>query len=397
VALLILLIVVLVLFGFVLWMPRRSEPEARSDLGVALLTGAAISLVFFALQNENEDSRQEVADRQALQISLGLQRDLRGADLRDQPLHKFDLAFKDMSHANLRGVDLSKANLTNAILRGTRLDGANLEKADLSRADLTEAVLNGANLRDATLTDAILEGAEIGVDEFGKPADLTRAEAIDARMHHACLADAKLNEAILGGADLRDAVLTGANLKDAILERDGVPANLDGAAIAEVKADGVGVMTRSRPPVMGADPEREPMPAKAVADRIVEVSDGDTIELAELGWVRLLGIDAPGVNDGGPGQEGAGFVKEQVKRNANVRYQLGHQTQEQRRDGIGRYRAYVWLADGRFLNASLLEAGYVRRVPHADETREGHVTALTQAQYRAREQGRRIWSKCGTE
>ena len=75
------------------------------------------------------------------QRKLGLQLDLRGANLQG---------------ADLRVADLSRANLR----------GANLTDADLSAADLRVADLSGAYLSRADLRDAYLPLGRVGDDGF---------------------------------------------------------------------------------------------------------------------------------------------------------------------------------------------------------------------------------------
>jgi uncharacterized protein YjbI with pentapeptide repeats len=390
-----MLIVGAVVLGGWLYWPHRTREEARSELGVALLAGAGVSLVFFILQNQNENDRREIADRQSLQISLSFTNDLRGADLHGRDLRGVDLAFKDLTQANLRGADLRGVNMRKVILKRAHLEGAKLSGADLTEAIMPEAILNGADLKGATLTKAKLQGAEIGIDKkSGTAADLSKATLIDAQMHRACLADATLRGTVLGGADMRETVLNNADVQDAELERDGVSANLMGAATSDVKGHTKPPMA---PPIrpMSADPRSEAMPPDAVADRVVEVSDGDTVKLGGLGWTRLIGLDAPSVTDHGPGEDGARFLKQALARRAKVHYELGSTPHEHR--PTARYRAYIWLADGRFLNASLLQAGYARRAPNGDELKEGHRPALIQAQEHARVKGERIWSTCSQE
>ena len=112
-------------------------------------------------------------------------------------------------------------------------------------------------------------------------------------------------------------------------------------------------------------------PATAAGERhtVRRVYDGDTLEVAGLGKVRLLGIDTPEREDSARDdfllrrglQRGR---LRQIDRQATEftrRQTQGHQLRFEfdrpRRDRHGRILAYVYLPDGRLLNRLLLEAG----------------------------------------
>jgi micrococcal nuclease len=104
--------------------------------------------------------------------------------------------------------------------------------------------------------------------------------------------------------------------------------------------------------------------------KVLWIYDGDTIKVAGVGKVRLLGIDAPEHEDSPRdryymrqgisrqrlrriAQEALRFNIERVK-GRTVSLQLDHD----KRDRYGRLLAYVVLPDGRMLNRLLLEKGY---------------------------------------
>lgn len=104
--------------------------------------------------------------------------------------------------------------------------------------------------------------------------------------------------------------------------------------------------------------------------RVEWIYDGDTIKVAGVGKVRLLGIDTPerGASDkdrffvkpGGNGKTLRRIAGEALRFNIahvkgkEVRLTLDHE----KRDAYGRLLAYVTLPDGRLLNRLLLEKGY---------------------------------------
>jgi micrococcal nuclease len=107
--------------------------------------------------------------------------------------------------------------------------------------------------------------------------------------------------------------------------------------------------------------------------------------------VRLIGIDTPEVFGEQEcfGAEASTFVKRLLPEGTHVRYRLG----AERRDRYGRALAYVWLDDGRFLNALLVERGFAQpltippNVDFADRFRD-----LARA---AREGHRGLWGRPG--
>ncbi|HEY7745333.1 MAG TPA: thermonuclease family protein [Desulfuromonadales bacterium] len=104
--------------------------------------------------------------------------------------------------------------------------------------------------------------------------------------------------------------------------------------------------------------------------RVEWIYDGDTIKVAGVGKVRLLGIDTPEREEsdkdrffiklGGNGKTLRRIAGEALRFNIatikgkDVRLTLDHE----KRDAYGRLLAYVTLPDGRLLNRLLLEKGY---------------------------------------
>jgi endonuclease YncB( thermonuclease family) len=96
------------------------------------------------------------------------------------------------------------------------------------------------------------------------------------------------------------------------------------------------------------------------------VFDGDTIDVATYGRVRLLGIDAPEIGRGY--DTPAPFGREARDRLAAlVLHRWVRLEQEgQRRDAYNRHLAYVVREDGVFVNAAMVREGLARvsaRVP----------------------------------
>lgn len=109
---------------------------------------------------------------------------------------------------------------------------------------------------------------------------------------------------------------------------------------------------------------------ETLSGRIKWIYDGDSIEVAGVGTVRLLGIDAPehkpsqrdryyqrrGIEAATLrriNQEGKAYLIESVKGKTVVL-----KTEKRKRDRYNRLLAYVYLQDGQLLNRLLLEKGY---------------------------------------
>ncbi len=90
----------------------------------------------------------------------------------------------------------------------------------------------------------------------------------------------------------------------------------------------------------------------------VKVIDGDTIVLDGNEIVRLIGIDTPETKDPRKpvqyyGREAYEFTKKLVEgKKVRLAYDLN------KKDKYGRTLAYVYLEDGRFLNAEVVKQGY---------------------------------------
>ena len=209
VALVFTILLLSVLPGMYFWWPSRKEAASRSDLGVALMTGALIALGVLGLQvvldvrlSEVEEERRVAQEEQALKLQLALQGRLVGIPLEQKKLDGIYLYEKDLTNANLRRADLTGAVLTRSDLTRAKLQDAILVGADLNGTTLVEARLHRANLENAILSDAPMKGARLPY------ARLRNAVLSGAKLRYADLTGARLQKASLSEADLRGAVLT---------------------------------------------------------------------------------------------------------------------------------------------------------------------------------------------
>ena len=125
--------------------------------------------------------------------------------------------------------------------------------------------------------------------------------------------------------------------------------------------------------------------------RVTKVTDGDTIRLAGLGPVRLIGVDTPEVYGGAEcfGSAASEFAKRLLPLGTRVRYRPGVDD----RDPYGRLLAYVWLPDGRMLNRVLVEQGYAQPLTIAPNVE--FAARFRAAARAARRAGLGLWRACG--
>jgi len=410
---LIVILIAVACLGVVLWLPRSGDVDSRASAGAALTTSAIISAMFFALtvrdeHNQNrlaaraEVKQQAIADAEARELQLTLQHNLAGVSLKGQNLGNFELANKDLA-----GADLYKVQIPGGRLRGTDLNGADLARANLRGtglfgASVIGASLAGADLDSANLDQATLAGADIGtsfVEQQGRPtraASLVGANLEDADLRGACLAGANLHDASFEGTDLRNADLDYTNLTGARFLVDGLGPAVQGATFygARLDSNARSLLADDHVSLSGPrkPPPQPPVPVGAISSRVDGHSDGDTFELARLGWVRLIGMNAP--DDLLPATAAATHrINQLLPIGASARYTLGRPRREPKPDGTGRALVYVWTASGIFVNSDLLARGDAIR--ETDQRQKSSYTKVFDtAQNYARASGLGVWAYC---
>jgi len=110
-------------------------------------------------------------------------------------------------------------------------------------------------------------------------------------------------------------------------------------------------------------------PAAPLQGTVTWIYDGDTLEIDNLGKVRLIGIDTPereaSSRDKFLEKQGVSVTRQrEIYRSAkefNIRLVKGQKVSltldQPARDRFGRLLAYVYLPDGRLLNRILIEQG----------------------------------------
>jgi len=86
----------------------------------------------------------------------------------------------------------------------------------------------------------------------------------------------------------------------------------------------------------------------ASAQLVQRVIDGDTLAVEGVGTIRLIGVDAPEAN-----QESTAFLRTMTSGKV-VRLEYDRD----RTDRYGRTLAYLYVPDGRFVNAEIVKQGY---------------------------------------
>lgn len=130
---------------------------------------------------------------------------------------------------------------------------------------------------------------------------------------------------------------------------------------------------------------------------IRHIIDGDTIVVGYEGRdekIRLIGINTPEIHHPTKGVEPYGyeakrFVEGILKPGDRVKLEFDIQS----RDKYGRLLAYVYLSDGRFLNALLVENGYAQVMTIPPNVK--YQDLFLELQRDARENKRGLWSGRG--
>jgi micrococcal nuclease len=140
------------------------------------------------------------------------------------------------------------------------------------------------------------------------------------------------------------------------------------------------------------DPGEPPPDSATVA--VIDVVDGDTIEVAYEGGtedVRYIGVDTPeSVKPDTPVQcyaLAASHFNERLVEGERVRLVFD----AEQRDVYGRLLAYVYVGD-RFINAALVRRGYARTLEIEPNTRFAGV--FDRLEQEAANAGRGLWGEC---
>ncbi len=132
----------------------------------------------------------------------------------------------------------------------------------------------------------------------------------------------------------------------------------------------------------------QPQITAAVVQRVV---DGDTVVLTDGERVRYIGVDTPELHH--PRKPVQWYAREAMEFNRKLveGQKVRLEFDVERRDRYGRLLAYVFLEDGRFVNAELLKEGYAQLLTIPPNVR--YVDLFVGLQRQARENKRGLWGK----
>ena len=92
--------------------------------------------------------------------------------------------------------------------------------------------------------------------------------------------------------------------------------------------------------------------------RVKWVSDGDTIVLSDDRHVRYIGINAPEIAHDNQKAEAFGYAAEKYNQSLILSKKVRLEFDKETHDRYGRLLAYIFLADGTFINKKMIEKGY---------------------------------------
>jgi len=137
---------------------------------------------------------------------------------------------------------------------------------------------------------------------------------------------------------------------------------------------------------------------KATRVKVLEVTDGDTIVVqkgTERVRVRLMGMDTPERTTTRNGQiehfgeEASRFAEHLVEKSG---WEVSMTYDQVTKDKYGRDLAYVWLKDGRLMNAVMVAEGYA--YSYTSSPKPKYVDLFLALMREAREQERGLWRVC---
>ncbi len=133
--------------------------------------------------------------------------------------------------------------------------------------------------------------------------------------------------------------------------------------------------------------------------RVTSFTDGDTIQVDMAGTtekIRLIGVDTPETHDPRKsvqcyGQSAAAFTKQLIGAN---RVRLQTDTETTNRDRYNRLLRYVYLPDGRLVNAEIIKKGYGFAYVYFPFTK---MDEFKRYQADAEKQSLGLWGNCEVE
>lgn len=137
---------------------------------------------------------------------------------------------------------------------------------------------------------------------------------------------------------------------------------------------------------------------------VARVIDGDTLKLANNERVRLIGIDTPEMHESSKLHRDSGRSGQSVRaiqtmgkrayeftRNLAEGKRVSLEFDVEKRDRYGRLLAYVYLADGTFVNAEIVKEGYANTLTIPPNVK--YAELFSKLYREARENKRGLWQE----
>ena len=119
------------------------------------------------------------------------------------------------------------------------------------------------------------------------------------------------------------------------------------------------------------------------------VNDGDTIVLTNGKRVRYIGINAPEIDHAKHRAQPFGYAAKTFNKQMVLNRKVRLEFDQERQDRYGRLLAYIFLPDGIFLNAYMLQKGYAFFLFHKPNLK--YHQRLLKAQQEAMKTGKGLW------
>ena len=91
---------------------------------------------------------------------------------------------------------------------------------------------------------------------------------------------------------------------------------------------------------------------------VKRINDGDTIILNDNRCIRYIGINTPEINHREKKAEPYAYKAKLFNKSILLKKKVRLEFDQERKDQYGRWLAYVFLPDGRFINEEILKQGY---------------------------------------
>jgi len=152
-------------------------------------------------------------------------------------------------------------------------------------------------------------------------------------------------------------------------------------------------MLQSLEEVTAPRPETEPQPRLMV--QVVRIVDGDTIQVCCIAGrrekVRYIGVNTPETKHPTKGVEYFGKEASEANRKLVEGKTVSLEFDVEQRDRYGRLLAYVYLKDGTFVNAWLVEHGFAQVATFPPNVK--HQELFLKLQREAKDADRGLWKR----